>query len=691
MRARRTVVSLWIAGGLVAAAASPCHAYIGPGAGMVFLSSFLAIILAFVMAFVLIFLGAFRWIFGLFRRQRAREGVQARRVVVIGLDGCSPHIVEPMMAAGKLPNLQALADGGAYRRLRTTCPPISPVAWSTFATGANPGKHNIFDFLRRNPFTYQPELSSTRTRETTRRVGLGPLSVERSSPAVQLEQKGKAFWEVLGEHGVFSAVMRVPISYPPPEFRGVALAGMCAPDLLGTQGTFAYYTTEPEEIASYESGLASLLQRDGTRLRGEIRGPENPRSPDGEPLTIPFELRDGAPNRATLHLQGERIELRVGTYTDWVPVRFRTGRFRSVKGITRFLLLEAGDRVRLYQMPLNIDPASPTMPIASPLIFASYLQKAHGDFATLGLAEDTWGLNEGILDDEAFIEQCYLFHRERRKLLFDMLDKVRDGAVIFVFDITDRLQHMFLGRDGDADDPDAPPEVVERVYRDMDELIGLIRARLDDDTVLFVMSDHGFGKFTRCVDLNRWLLEEGYLAVDEQGAIDFPATRAYAMGLAGIYLNLKGREAEGTVEPDQVAALKAELSERLLAMDDADTGGRPVQGMFDATKVYNGPYAENAPDLIVGYAPGYRVSWDSVLGKVGEVALCPNPKPWAADHCLHPAEVPGVLLCNREISAEDVWIGDIGPTVLGLFGIDKPAVMDGWQVEVKPPARGASA
>ncbi|MGC9320086.1 MAG: alkaline phosphatase family protein [Armatimonadota bacterium] len=697
-RRRGSRAALVVSAGLLTAAAGPCHAYIGPGAGMVFLSSFLAIILAFVMAFVLIALGLLRWVAGLFRRQKRRTGAKARRVVVIGMDGMSPPIVDRLMEEGRLPNFRALAEQGTYRRLRTTCPPLSPVAWSTFATGSNPGKHGIFDFLRRNPFSYRLELSSTRTRERTHALGVGPLRLQHSATSVELEQKGKTFWEVLGENGVFSAAIRVPISYPPPQFNGVALAGMCAPDLLGTQGTFAYHTTEADEIASYESGLASLLERDGNgRLTGEIRGPERPGSGDAEPLTVAFELNlNRKHDGATLRLQGERIDLTVGEYTDWVPVSFRAGTFRRLRGITRFLLLEAGERVRLYQLPLNIDPASPSMPIASPLIFSSYLARAHGSFATLGLAEDTWGLNEGILPDEAFVEQCYIFHHERRRLLFDMLNKVREGAVVLVFDITDRMQHMFLGRDGQGADPADAPEIVERVYEDMDELLGSIRERLDDETVLFVVSDHGFGRFARCVDLNRWLHEEGYLALDAEGAIDWADTRAYAMGLAGIYVNLAGREAEGTVTPEEAEALKKELAQRLTAAEDPETGETPVQAVFDARKIYSGPLAENAPDLIVGYRRGYRVSWESAVGDVGSNAFAPNPRPWAADHCLHPAEVPGVLFCSHRIDAEDVWIGDIGPTVLGLFGIEKPGVMDGWQLDVavgeaEKPAENAAA
>lgn len=668
--------------------AAPSYAYIGPGAGMVFLSSFLAIFLAFLLAIALIVLGAFRWLFGLFRSQKRHQDAKARRVVVIGLDGCSPLIMERMMNEGKLPNLSKLREEGEFRPLRTTCPPISPVAWSTFATGTNPGKHNIFDFLRRNPFNYQLELSSTRMREGTKEVGVGPLKFNRACTNVELEQKGKAFWEILGENDIFSAVMRVPISYPPPAFKGVALAGMCAPDLLGTQGTFAYYTTKEDEIASYESGLAFLLESNGNGvLRGEIRGPENPASTDHEPLTVPFTLNTNrGDGPATLTIQGERVKLAVGEYTDWVPVSFRAGLTKKIKGITRFLLLENNAKVRLYHLPLNIDPASPSMPIASPLIFSTYLQKSHGYFSTLGLAEDTWGLNEGILTDEAFIKQCYLFHHERRKLLFDMLGKVRDGAVVFVFDITDRIQHMFLGRRGYGGDAYGDtPEVVEDVYRTADELIGKIRAKLDDDTVLIVMSDHGFGTFNRCMDLNRWLHEQGYLALNDDGEVDWANTRAYSMGLAGVYINTQGREAQGIVPPEEAGALRQEIARKLEDAVDPQTGDCPIRQVFEAGRIYSGLYAEDASDLILGWSQGYRNSWDSVLGNVGEVAYYDNPKAWAADHCMHPAEVPGVFFCNRKVNADDVWIGDIAPTVLDLMGVEVPKTMDGRAFEVISP------
>lgn len=660
---------------------------------MVFLSSFLALFVAFIVAFVLILLSLFRWIIGLLRRDKSDSGARNERVVIVGIDGCDPRITEKLMAQDKLPNLSALADVGTYCPLRTTCPPLSPVAWSTFATGTNPGKHNIHDFLRRDPRTYQESLSSTRMWGDKQSVNLGRYSMPIRQPTVELMQKSKPFWEVLGESGIFSAVIRVPITYPAKKFRGVSLSGMCVPDLLGTQGTFFYYTTDSQEIANYESGLAFALDGKNGKFHADIQGPENPLLAGSCPMTIPMTLRiDTNGEGAELHVQGNTIKLQVGRHSSWVQITFKASLLYRVSGICQFYLVATEPEVRLYQSPINVDPANPSMPIASPLIFSNYLTKAHGTFATLGLAEDTWAVNENILSEDAFAEQCYSFHHERRKIFFDMLSKVHHGAFVFVFDIADRVQHIFLGSpdQGSQHSRDIPNRV-ERVYRDMDELIGEVRQQLDDDTVLFVVSDHGFGRFGRCVDLNRWLQEEGYLFPDEESSseehwsqrIDWTRTKAYAVGLSGLYLNLKGREGQGIVEPEQQAeALKEEIAEGLCAAKDAATGQWPIRRVFDSAKVYNGPYTSNAPDLIVGYRRGYRVSWESAVGNMADKVFFDNAKAWAADHAMDPAEVPGVLFCNRRIEAEEIWIGDLAPTVLGLFGIDPPSYIDGQQLEL---------
>jgi len=667
---------------------------------MVFLSSFLALFAAFLIGIGLIFLGLFRWLFGIFRRRRSQAGAQAERVVVIGFDGCDPRIVERLMAEGKLPSLSALAQTGTYRPLRTTTPPISPVAWSTFATGANPGKHSIYDFLRRNPNTYEPQLSSTRIRGESRYLRLGRYSIPVKQPSVEPLQKSKAFWEVLGENGIFSAVLRVPITYPPKPFKGVLLSGLCVPDLLGTQGTFALHTTDAGEAREYESGLAFVLERgkDG-RLHGAIRGPENAIVSGGGPMTLPFALTPGKDgSSAKLEVSGQAVELREGQYSEWVPLVFSAGLWFKVRGICRFRLLSVSPELRLYQSPINIDPASPSTPVSHPVIFSTYLAKVHGPFATLGLAEDTWALNENVLTEQAFLDQCYLFEEERQRIFTDVLGRTRRGLFTCVFDITDRVQHMFLGRsNGKPAGPEETPEPVEQVYRHMDGFVGTLREKLGDRTVLFIMSDHGFGLFSRCFDLNRWLVENGYLVLKEGvgegtatfGQVDWERTRAYAMGLTGLYLNVRSRERHGTVERGAEAeALKQELVERLTAVVDPKTGERPVRDVFAATDLYTGPYVREAPDLILGFRRGYRLSWDSVVGKVAQEVFADNPKAWAADHCLHPDEVPGVLFCSHRVDCEDPWIGDLAPTVLGLLGVRAPGYMDGRRLRVA--AGGAS-
>ena len=349
---------LWVVAGLGATlcVASPSWAYVGPGAGIVVVSSFLALAVAFVVALVLIVLGAFRWLFGLLRQGKGRPGAKANRVVILGFDGCDPDITERMMAEEKLPNLSALAETGTYRRLRTTCPPISPVAWSTFATGTNPGKHNIYDFLRPGAGGYAPELSSTAIQRQRRRLRIGRYAIPIGQTRVELAQQSKPFWETLGENGVFSAVMRVPITYPPKKFRGVCLAGMCVPDVLGTQGTFAYYTTSADDAREYESGIAVVFDQQAGRLKAEVTGPENPIVEGAGPMTVPFTLTvDEDADTAELEIGGARVTLEVNAHSDWVPLAFKAGPWYNVRGACRFCLLSTGPEVRLYQTPVNVD------------------------------------------------------------------------------------------------------------------------------------------------------------------------------------------------------------------------------------------------------------------------------------------------------------------------------------------------
>mgnify|MGYP005848355195 CR=1 FL=1 len=663
-------------------------AYIGPGAGFAFLGSFLTLLWALVVSAGTLLTWPARLAWKAVRRRKGWRNARIKKLIFLGLDGFDPRLTEKLMAEGKLPNLARLRERGSYRRLRTTFPSLSPVAWSTFATGVNPARHNIFDFLNRNLKSYLPELSSSRVNKPRRVLRVGRWQIPLSRATVDLRRKSVPFWKILGEHEVDCTVLRVPITFPPEKFNGRLLSAMCTPDLRGTQGSFSFFSTRPEE-SECEGGARFPLRRCGREVLGSLEGPENPFLPGAVKLSVPFRLAPaGEPGAATLEIEGARCPLRAGEYTPWIPVAFRAAPGVTARGVCRFLLVSTEPEVNLYVTPINIDPENPALPISHPGYYSAYLAKLLGAFATVGMAEDTWALNEGAIGEQAFLDQAWLIHEERERMFFNALEKLRQGVVTCVFDASDRIQHMFYRYlEGRAKGPLA--DTIELMYRRMDDLVGRALEYADHETVFFVLSDHGFGSFRRGVNLNTWLYENGYLALRE-GAdsagpyfknVDWSRTRAYTLGLAGLYLNLKGREARGTVAPGPEAeTLKEELIARLSGLWDEQRGQAAIQTVYATGKLYKGPYLEEAPDLIVGYNNGYRTSWDAAQGKTSARVIEDNDKAWSGDHSVDPLLVPGVLFCNRKVDAGDPGIEDMAPTALALFGIPAPPYMEGTPV-----------
>jgi predicted AlkP superfamily phosphohydrolase/phosphomutase len=671
------------------------HAYIGPGAGFALAGSFLAVFLALASAVLLLL----TWPARLLTRMRfaRRTRGRFRRVVVLGLDGLDHARTQQMLDEGKLPHLEALRKRGCFKPLGSTLPPISPVAWSSFQTGTNPGKHGVYDFLNPDPHTYRPRLSSVELRPPRHVLRLGKYQIPLGRADTRLLRRSKPFWSVLGEHGVFSCVLRVPITFPPEPLRGVLLSAMCVPDLRGTQGMFSYYTTRPRRRDGEEiGGEVHTVVREGNTVRAHLVGPHNPLRPDGEPLKLPFVVTIRDAGRAVLRIGGERHELRKDEYTAWVRVRFRAAPGFAVWGVCKFLLLEAGEHFGLYVTPVNIDPERPAMPVSHPPAYSVYLAKRQGTFATLGLAEDTWAVNEHVLGDEHFLRQCLDADGEREAMFFDALDKVPRGLCVVVFDGTDRLQHMFW-RDLEGDHPSrrehpVPPgrNVIEDLYRRMDDLVGRTVARCRRDDLLLVISDHGFNSFRRGIDLNRWLEEQGYLRLHEGrggeeflAGVDWEHTRAFALGLAGIYVNQKGKYARGTVEPGAEAdRLREEIALGLTKLVDPQTGAGAIRRAYVTAKVYRGPYRDHAPDVVPGYQRGYRVAWETAVGRTTGAVFHDNTRAWSGDHCVDPSLVPGVLFCNHPVDGDRPRLMDVGPTVLRAFGVPVPDYMDGRPLAV---------
>ena len=647
-------------------------AYIGPGAGFAFMGSFLSVITGFFLTVVSLISWPFRMAWQLVRRQRGFRRASAKKIIFLGLDGLDPRVTERLMEEGKLPNLAKLRSEGSYSRLRTTFPALSPVAWSTFATGVNPAKHNIFDFVNRNTKSYVPELAAARVHPPARVLKVGRYRIPLSRAQVELKRKSEPFWKILGRQHIGSTILRVPITFPPDRFYGRQLSAMSTPDLRGTQGSFAQFTTRLEK-ADFESGNRFPLIATSDGFEGFLEGPDDATVEHGPVMKIPFRIRV-ARKKASLEMAGESFPLERGSYTPWIKLKFKSAVGVVVHGIARFLLTETEPHLSMYVSPVQIDPEKPVLPISHPSYYAAYLAKLLGTYSTLGMAEDTWALNEGVLDHDQFLDQSYSLLAEREAMFRHALETTRRGVVACVFDTSDRVQHMCFGS----------PETIAEMYRRMDALVGLAMQHTDRRTVLFVLSDHGFCSFRRGVNLNTWLLQNGYLHLKDGASeggryfqgVDWSRTRAYTVGLSGIYLNLKGREASGIVEPGEEAdRLRRELIDKLTGLEDG--GAVAIRAVYATRSLYQGPYLEDAPDLIPGFADGYRTSWDAAVGKIAATVFEDNRKAWCGDHSVDPALVPGVLFSNRKIEAENPGIEDLAPTALKIFGVDRPGWMDG--------------
>jgi predicted AlkP superfamily phosphohydrolase/phosphomutase len=587
------------------------------------------------------------------------------------MDGLDPRRVRAMMNRGELPNFTRLVDLGQMSEMESTCPPISPVAWSSFMTGVNPGKHNIFDFLNRDLHSLRPELSSARISSPVR------TRWRQHAPEIAGLRKSRPFWHLLADRGILSAALRVPITFPPEPFGGLSLAAMCVPDLRGTQGTFTVF----EEVGSGQTltgGQRVEVVFQNGRAETRLDGPRI----DEQFLSIPLAFRwsPSQPDLLLLDVSGETLRLQRGVHSPWVRLFFRSG-WRRIHGIARFLLTGPSPAFRLYVTPIQIDPEHPALPIGHPAAFPIYLAKLIGPFATLGLAEDTWARNEGILDESSFQAQADSIQAEREAMFFALLNRMPRGFLTCVFDLPDRIQHLFWADRATADN------AIDTAYRRMDNLLGQTLDRLDPQSLLFVMSDHGFAAFRRGVNLNAWLRDHGWLTLkpdaadaDFLGAIDWTRTRAYSFGLSGIHLNLRGRESQGLVNPEEAVDLKESIRNLLMDLIDPIDGTRAILQVYDNKTIYTGPYAENGPDLVVGFADGYRASWDNAVGAVAPTVFSDNTRHWCGDHCVDRSLVPALIACNRPFHApagKPPSILDLAPTILKLFGITPPAYMDG--------------
>ena len=691
----------------------------------------------------------------------AAEAFAQQKVIVLGFDGVDARYTERWMNEGKLPNLAKLRANGTFRPLLPTTPAQTPVSWSTFSTGIDPGRTGIFDFLRRDPKTYLPVFAAFD--ETTEPflfgksnapfLGLGALLlfaivagilflvgrraggvvvlalglalgagvffavrkyIPETRPGVVNRRQGTPFWEVAANAGRKATIVHVPVTFPATDFHeGHMLAGLGVPDISARVGKPFYFTSELDfqrgGTNEFSIEVVQLEDNKGV-IETKIQGPPNKLFEEPPYIAIPMTITV-ADDRGSIDIEvsGKKHTLRAGEWTGWVDFEFPFNPLIKVRGISRFHLLSVQPEIKLYLSPINFDPRSlpPGFKVSSPDDWAPQLAKEHGPFKTIGWQIDTWAISEGFATEKIFWDDMEWTVAQSRKM-FDAFLERDDDLIVQQFEFPDRVAHVFWR----IVDPKHPAydaklaaewgDALLKSYQLMDEIVGDGMAAAEKKNALFlVVSDHGFASYRRNVHYNTWLVLNRYMTLKtgveakerdlemlfDQGQfwenVDWSKTRAYAMGLGEVYVNLAGREAQGIVAPGpEYDALKAELKEKLVAMVDPETGEHPVRRVVTREEAYRKFDPNMIPDLFVMNNDGYRVSWQTSLGGVPKNVFDDNKQVWSGDHCsVDPEIVKGIFFMNRKLAtARAPYIGDIYPTVLGAMGVQAPYEVDGVEL-----------
>ena len=693
----------------------------------------------------------------------AGAAAEAPKTVILGFDGADAALAQRWMDEGKLPNLARLRAEGTFSPLRSTIPSQTPVSWSTFATGLNPGRHGVFDFLKRNVADYKPAVALVTETEqpflwgerTPVVLGLGVAVLlalllagalklfrvrgrwavavalvvgllagvgsgfaasewlPKKRPVPVNPRQGDTFWELLGRDGKRVRVVRLPQNFPPEEFEhGELLSGLGTPDLSFRIGKPFFFTSElffqPRKGSDFSVEVVELVDNRG-RIETEIKGPPDwlfHSKKDGEYLHLPMVLEVAEDrSRVSIEIGGEELSLAPGEWSDWVAFPFEYNPLVKIQGIGRFRLLSIDPEVRLYLSPIQFDPTAlpPVVNITAPSGFVDHLTDLFGRFKTIGWAIDTWSLDGGTIDEGVFLEDVAFTRGEEERMLYGLLGEQDWDVLVHYFEFPDRVQHM-MWRLFDPQHPmyDAAlaakyGDAVPKTYQDIDRIVGEVMAKMPPGSNLFVVSDHGFQPFRWSMNYNTWLVRNGYMTLTGEDAdrknledlfdqtgeffvnVDWSRTKAYQLGLGNIYVNLKGREAQGIVEPGaEYQALLAELKAGLEAYVDPATGQHPVAHVFTRDEAHGVYDPAVTPDLIPGNNPGYRVGWQDTLGGIAKTVVEPNLQYWSGDHCsVYPPLVNGILFSNRRLAVQAPYIADMMPTVLELYGVEPSPELDG--------------
>ena len=555
------------------------------------------------------------------------------KTLILGFDSFDPAVYEEMAGKNQLPNLEKLGQNGGYSKLEVCSPPQTEVSWTSIATGADPGGHGIFDFVHRDPATYIPYVSILPMRK-------GVLGEQFVPPYT-----AKTLFEEAAELGYPATALWWPAMFPArPELPVMTLPGLGTPDIRGQLGVGTLLSSDDE--SKKKTLVVKLLSAGKGHFTATLPGPQAQGREGPRTVSLPIAVEVLDAKTARLTLDKEQVDLRLGEWSDIVEMRFKAGMLFNIHAITRFIATSLNGVVRVYVLPLQIHPLHSTWHYSSSGAFSKKLWKEVGSYLTLGWPQDTTGLEEGCISDEQFLELCQKIFERRIQILYYLMGSFKEGVLASIFDDLDRVQHMFFHDRMD---------VVQDWYKRLDQFVGDVTQKVNQWSGKYrymIMSDHGFSEFRNKVHVNRWLLENDYLSMKNGGGdlsgVDWSKTKAYAVGLNSIYLNVAGREGQGIVQADELEGLLSELKDKLLGWNDAGQNS-VIQKIRLKHETYSGPYTRFGPDLVVGYAPGYRGSAETGLGKIPENSMEPNTDHWGADHCMDSDVVPGVIFANRDL------------------------------------------
>ncbi len=682
------------------------------------------------------------------------------KVVVLGFDGVDADMTRQWMDEGKLPNLARLRAQGSFAPLRSTIPSQTPVSWSTFSTGLNPGRHAIFDFLKRDPATYRPSfamydegrepflfgdknpwvlgpgaalalalllllaLRLFRVRKLIAAVVVAVVAIgagvgagvaaarllPKERPVAINRQQGDTFWQLLGASGKRVRVVRMPVTFPPkPYEHGELLTGLGTPDISGRIGKPFYFTSElfftPKGGGDFSVEVVELVDNRGV-IETEIKGPPNELFPDqGDYVVIPMTLTVPEDRkRLDIEVSGQKLSLAPGEWSNWVRFTFPFNRLIKVHGIGRFRLLSLDPEVRLYLSPIEFDPEHlpPGLAITYPSSWVDELTGRFGLFKTKGWTIDTWSISNGTADEDVFLEDVRNTVDKDKEILYGLLGDDDWDVLVDYFEFTDRVQHMMFR----LFDPKHPLYTAEgaakwggsilAAYQEMDAIVGETMKRMPKGTRIFVVSDHGFASFRRSMNYNTWLAKNGFMTLTGEDAerknledlfdqgdffvnVDWSKTKAYALGLGQVYVNLAGREAKGIVKPGaEYRQVTAAIRAGLEAFVDPVTGEKPVAHVFTRDEAYGVYDPELIPDLIPSNNDGFRVGWQDSLGGIAKEVVEDNTEIWSGDHCsVYPPLVEGILFSNLPLDTREAYMGDLAPTLLAIYGVQPKVKLDG--------------